>query len=784
MATVRNVDLIPRALRVTPQWVCWRFEVRDGKKTKVPYNAANGIRAESDNEATWATFEDALTFHRANSWTDGIGLVVSDEDDFVGIDLDHCRDAETGEIADWAQSIVDTVNSYTEITPSNEGLRIFARGSLPSYGRKKGDFEIYESGRYLTVTGNHLEGTPLTVAKRELEIRRVHKSFWPEPPTKDVQASATPQPVNLMDAELLAKARIAANGQKFALLWSGSTAGYGSRSEADLALCSLLAFWTGGDAVRVDALFRSSGLFRLKWDKRHFSDGQTYGQHTVDKAISGTTTFYTPPSYRSFSLDGLNGTSNGTANGSAEHEDAAPFASFPQTDMGNAQRLVAMYGAGLRYCHLWGKWLVWDNRRWKVDDTGGIVRCAKETVRAIREEAADCESEDQQKSLMKWALKSEAEARIKSMIALAQSEPGIPVSPDDLDADPWLLCVSNGVIDLRTGELREHRRDDLITKWTPVVYDQRAECPTWLAFLDTIMAGKRSLIDFLQRTAGYSLSGSTGERALFFLYGVGANGKSTFLETIKAILGDYAMKTPTETLLAKQDGAIPNDVARLKGARFVSASEAEEGKRLAESLVKSLTGGDTISARFMRGEWFDFKPEFKLWLATNHKPIIRGTDKGIWDRIRLIPFEVRIPDDQQDKELPKKLSAELEGILAWAVQGCLDWRRIGLGTPDEVHAAVASYRSEMDTLAAFLNDRCIVMTGARASAKELFESYKAWCEASGERPITQRMLGMRLKERGFENRRAGAQGAFVWFGIGISDGQEFQADFSEDGDNA
>lgn len=780
MATVRNVEMIPRALRVTPQWVCWRYEVRDGKRTKVPYNAATGTRAESDNEATWATFEDALAFHQSNPWTDGIGLVVSDEDDFVGIDLDHCRDAETGEIAAWAQEIVDILDSYTEITPSNEGLRIFARGSLPATGRKRGDFEIYESGRYLTITGNHLEGTPLTVAKRELEIRRVHKMIWPEPTTQDITERTEPRPVNLADAELLTKARLAANGQKFSLLWSGSTTGYGSRSEADLALCSLLAFWTGGDSVRVDALFRSSGLFRPKWDKRHYSDGQTYGQHTIDKAISTTTTFYTPPTMRTdFSVEGLNGTANGTAHHD-ENGREAPFSSFPMTDMGNAQRLVALFGHGLRYCHLWGKWLVWDGRRWNVDDTGGIVRCAKETARSIREEAADCDDGDQAKALMKHAIRSEAEARVKAMITLAQSEPGIPVTPDDLDADPWLLCVANGTVDLRTGELREHRRDDLITRWTPVAYDQRAACPQWLAFLDQIMAGKESLLHFLQRAAGYSLTGSTGERALFFLYGSGANGKSTFLETLKAALGDYAMRTPTETLLAKQDVAIPNDVARLKGARFVSASEAEEGKRLAESLVKSLTGGDTISARFMRGEWFDFKPEFKLWLATNHKPIIRGTDKGIWDRIRLIPFEVRIPDDEQDKSLPSKLMQELEGVFAWAVQGCLDWRQHGLGMPHEVREAVASYRSEMDILAAFLDDRCVVQAGARAGATELFDAYKAWCEASGERPITQRMLGIKLRERGFESRRAGANGGIVWFGIGICDGAEQQADFGGD----
>mgnify|MGYP002345432775 FL=1 len=733
--------------------------------------------AESNNEATWATFEQALEFHRAHDWTDGIGLVVSDEDDFVGMDLDHCRDAETGEIAPWAKRIVDLMDSYTEITPSQEGLRIFARGALPPSGRKKGDFEVYETGRYLTVTGNHLEGTPLAVSKRELQIRQVHRSIWPEPPKDPERPREAPRPVDLADAELLAKARLAANGQKFAMLWSGNSTGYGSRSEADMALCSLLAFWTGGDAGRVDALFRSSGLFRPKWDERHFSNGQTYGQHTVDRAISSTTQFYTPPTMRvPFSLDSL----NGHASYSAEEDDQeAAYSSFPMTDMGNAQRLVALFGHGLRYCHLWSKWLVWDGRRWSVDTTGGIVRCAKETARAIREEAADAENEDQAKKLMAWAIKSESDARIKAMMTLAESEPGIPVTPEELDADPWLLCVSNGVIDLRTGEIREHRRDDLITKWTPVAYDERAECPRWLAFLEQIMGSKASLVQFLQRTTGYSLTGVTGERALFFLYGMGANGKSTFLETIKAMLGDYAMRTPTETLLAKHDGAIPNDVARLKGARFVSASEAEEGKRLAESLVKALTGGDTISARFMRSEWFDFKPEFKLWLATNHKPIIRGTDKGIWDRIKLIPFEVRIPDEEQDKRLPAKLMEELEGVLAWAVQGCLDWQQHGLGMPDEVRAAVDDYRAEMDILATFMDDRCIVQRGEKVGSTALYEAYKAWCDGSGERAMSQKSLSTRLKERGFESRRAGAQGGVMWFGIGLNDGKERQEGFVE-----
>lgn len=765
---------IPRALRIVPSWVVWRYETRDGKRTKVPYSPHDGKNASSTDAATWGTFKEALAFHQDNDWTDGIGIVVTDEDDFVGVDLDHCRDKATGAIEPWAQTIVDTLRSYTEITPSDEGLRVFVRGKLPPAGRKRNNVELYETGRYLTVTGRHLEGTPLTVERRADELLAVHRSIWPLEPVRGDRPRSRPRPVSLADAELLAKARLAANGAKFSRLWAGDTSEHGGDdSSADLALCDLLAFWTGGDAARMDALFRASGLYREKWDERR--GAATYGELTIEKALSGVTTFYTPPGVALGRLR-QNGHVPEAGMPAADEtpRDDGPVASFPLTDMGNAQRLVAQFGHGLRYCHAWGKWLVWDGRRWKIDETGGVVRCAKETVRAIFEEAATCEHDEQAKALAKYALKSQAEARIKAMIGLAESEPGIPVTPDQLDASPWLLCVVNGVVDLRTGELRDHARDDLITKWAPVVYDPSATCPTWLAFLDRIMDGSEHLLTFLRRVAGYSLTGSTAERALFFLYGVGANGKSTFLETLRATLGDYAMRTPTETLLARPEGSIPNDVARLKGARFVAASEAEEGKRLAEALVKALTGGDTISARFMRGEWFDFRPEFKLWLATNHKPIIRGTDKGIWDRIRLIPFEVRIPEAEQDKSLPTKLLSELEGILAWAIRGCLEWQREGLSIPDEVKSATDAYRTEMDTLAAFLNDRCILGLDEHVSAKALYEAYKAWCEASGERPVTQRMLGTRLREREFQSRRAGANGGYVWSGLGLNDGNERQ----------
>jgi len=437
------------------------------------------------------------------------------------------------------------------------------------------------------------------------------------------------------------------------------------------------------------------------------------------------------------------------------------------SDLGNARRLVSRHGGDIRYCYPWAKWLVWDGRRWKLDDSGEIYRRAKETVAAIYREAAAADDATERKDLAKHALRSEAEARINAMVSLAESEPGIPVRPDDLDRNPWLLTVGNGTVNLQTGQLQAHDRTDLITKLAPVIYDELATCPTWDAFLDRVLASKSDLVDFVQRAIGYSLTGRTVERVAFILHGVGRNGKTTLLETMTATMGDYGDRTPTETLLAKRDTGIPNDVAALKSLRFAFASEAEEGRRLDEAKVKDLTGGDTISARFMRGEWFSFRPEFKLWLGTNHKPVIRGTDHAIWDRLRLIPFEVRIPEHEQDKNLRDKLLAEAPGILAWAVQGCLSWQRDGLGAPQDVTAATAAYRTEQDVLGSFIADACVEHADARVTAKDLHLAYQQWCDETGERPLTQKAVGQRLAERGFESARMGKARTRTWLGIGL-----------------
>ena len=436
------------------------------------------------------------------------------------------------------------------------------------------------------------------------------------------------------------------------------------------------------------------------------------------------------------------------------------------TDLGNAMRLVALHGEDLRYCYTWGKWLVWDGKRWVIDDVGQVEFLAKDTVRNIYAEAARETSESRRREIAKWALSSESRQRFSAMVALAQSEPGIPIKHDEPNRNRWLINCLNGTLDLRTGELKPHDRADLITKIAPVEYRMGAPCPNWLSFLNMIFEGNQDLIAFVQRAVGYSLTGITDERCMFILWGKGKNGKSTFLETIGRMMGDYAEKTTAETLLTTRQTNIPNDIARLQGARFVRASESEHGRYLAEARIKEMTGQDMIAARFLFSEWFSFIPEFKIWLGTNHKPVIRGTDEAIWDRIKLIPFTVRIDNPKPRREIDAMFSEELAGIFSWAVEGCMEWQDHGLGVTEEVRKATAEYRYEMDNIGRFIEECCEVGEYFRTPSSELYEAYKAWAEDVGVEVLSSQSFGRRLTELGFEAQR-NTTGQKKWMRQGI-----------------
>lgn len=469
-----------------------------------------------------------------------------------------------------------------------------------------------------------------------------------------------------------------------------------------------------------------------------------------------------------------------------------------ETDRGNATRLVERHGADLRHVHPWKRWLCYDGTRWGADTTGEAIRRAKDTIAALyRDAAAEIEhiahevqlaadgpsklqltaKLKEAQRLLTWALKSEQAPRLDALLNLARSD--LPIVPADLDSDVMLFNVVNGTIDLRTGRLRPHRRDDWLTKLCPTPFDRAATCPRWERTLDTIFDGDTELVEYLQRYLGYALTGDVREQTLPVWWGAGANGKSTIINAILETVGlDYGGMVPAELLMENRGEQHPTILADLFGKRLMVAAETSQGRRLNEARLKTLTGGDRIKARRMREDPWEFTPTHKLLLVTNHKPEVRGTDHALWRRLRLVPFVVRfldaaapenanrtIPDHLRiDRDLPFALRAERPGILAWLVRGCLDWQRYGLPCPTAVRGATEEYRTAEDVVGTFIAEHCV--TGGadfRIRAGALYAAFVKAAEEARERPLTQKRFGEALTERGIERFQSGG-----WWYRGIA----------------
>lgn len=806
-------EAIPAELKALRQWVAWRYETRGDKRTKAPINAKSNGRltyAKSNAPDTWSLFDEALEACGRHTNLAGIGFCFAPDDGLTGIDLDHVLDPDTGELKPEAAEILERfAGTYCEVSPSGTGLRLFAFGKPGRSGKNTGPVkwcEVYShpSRRYLTVTGRHCPGSATAVTEQQDALDWLHGRFMASTGQEPVASKPGPAggALDLDDAALLDKARSAKNGAEFTALWSGDTSGHGGDdSAADLALCSLLAFWTGGDAARVDRLFRQSGLMRPKWDSRRGESG-TYGSTTVDKAIAGCRDTYSGrTAVRSEAPAGYQAARDARRNAG---DGLNPYRG---TDDANADLLLGLHGADIRYCPPWDKWLIWSGSHWRIDDRLDIDRLAVDVSRSLRERAITLTRQrqsilekiaellaamnatpgafeslgpqhgrlvkqqsaigDEIQWLMKLSGKLEGTAKRGTMLLAARHK--VVVHHSDLDKGHFLLNASNGTVDLRTATLRPHERLDLLTHDTAIKYDPRAQCQQWQAFLSSVLGGDTDLIDFVQRAVGYSLTGDVREQILLIVTGVGSNGKSVFLNLLRKLLGKLAIQAAPDLLMVKRSEQHPTDQADLFGKRLVVCQETEEGKRLNESLVKQLTGGDGIRARRMREDFWEFEPTHKIWLSTNHKPEIRGTDHAIWRRIRIIPFNVKFHDPGEgtpvkDTGMEAKLTAELPGILNWAINGCLDWQRQGLKAPEIVQAATEGYRQEMDVLSAWISDCCIVKKHCESKAADLYASYTAWCERSGEYPEKQRKFGMRLKEKYFEQFTN--NGAW-WRGIGL-----------------
>ncbi|MCH8909463.1 MAG: hypothetical protein IH867_01865 [Chloroflexi bacterium] len=428
--------------------------------------------------------------------------------------------------------------------------------------------------------------------------------------------------------------------------------------------------------------------------------------------------------------------------------------SFGHTDSGNATRLIDNFGEDLRYCHQWGKWLVWDGMRFKPDEADAITRKAMAANKIFADIAEEfIEDYERAVEIRKWARTSESSAKLDAAIKVAKSDPRVVVSPDDLDSNPWALNVRNGTVNLRTGLLERHDRKALQTKLAEVNFAENARAPKWEQFLKVVTKGNKELESFLQQLVGYSLTGSVEQEIFMLLLGDGQNGKSKFVETIRFVLGDYAQQADFSSFLASDSDRVRNDIARMKGARFISASEPNQGRNLDESLMKQLTGGDRITARYLHREFFEFDPTRKLWLVANHMPGIEGTDDGIWRRIVVLPFSVTIPESERDTKLLGKLVAESSGILNWAIQGCLDWQRNGLVVPDIVRGAIGGYRAEMDSMQRFIVEMCETDPKAEVLVSDLYSAYHSWAEAESLRPKTTKQFATSLKAKGFPSAR-------------------------------
>jgi putative DNA primase/helicase len=402
------------------------------------------------------------------------------------------------------------------------------------------------------------------------------------------------------------------------------------------------------------------------------------------------------------------------------------------TDTANAEWIAQLFGEKLRYDHLRGRWLIWRKHFWQEDKDGLICRIATEAVRERYRRAADIESVEERRNVMRWAITSEQRYRLEAAVALAKNTRPIADTGENWDTNPWLFAVNNGVIDLRTGKLQPGRLKDRLTLHSATEYDPDAQCPRWLQFLDEVFSGDQELIDYVWRLVGYSSSGMTKEQVCVICHGIGANGKGKFLGAIRHVLGQYGYDAPFSVFELQNRASIPNDLAALERRRFVTSSETNEGTRLNEARIKALSGEDPITARYLHHEFFTFIPVCKIWLAVNHKPRVQDDSYGFWRRVRLIPFQRQFRGADEDKNLGEKLQAEAPGILNWIIQGYLEWQRRGLvRVPTAVTSATSEYEAESDPLSQFIEDCCVIKPNAMVKAGDLYKEYVRWAQEQG-----------------------------------------------------
>jgi putative DNA primase/helicase len=735
-------ESIPTELKELKHWCCFKlvWEEKRGKFTKVPYNATTGEKAKSNDESTWCDFETALL---ASPFYDGLGFFFKPP--YFGIDIDNVKEEiDRYKAGDHEENIVsefiEMMCSYTEYSVSGTGIHIISKGKLPVGGRRKGNVEMYDSGRFFAMTGNIASDYQKVTDDDYGKVGYLHNKYIAKSEISESRGTIPQMTgVDIPESEIIRIACNSKNGMRFKLFLDGGWEQfYTSQSEADMAFANDLAFWSNRDFSKMDSIFRSSSLYREKWDEKR--SNSTYGTDTLNKAILDCTNVFVPRERdEEFNLYLL-------------EDDVKKIEKkfYSYDDTGNAQRFKDIFGEVIRFSYIRKNWYFFDGKIWLIDQQGMIKNLVDRVVEKMKDEPvyvpSGAEEEEIQKAFNKHIKNSRSSRGKTNMIK--ESEHLLPVQPNQFDCYPDLFNVQNGYLELKTGKLQEHDKNKYFTKISSVEYTDKIDCPLWIEFLNQIFNNDQDLIGYIQRAIGYSLSGSTEEQMMFILYGNGRNGKSVFLDIITEMFGSYATNIQPQTIMVKQQSSGANsDIARLDGARLVTTTEPNEGVRLDEGLVKQLTGGDKVTARFLYENEFDFIPQFKLWMATNHKPIIRGTDDGIWRRMAIVPFTVQIPEHKVDKRLKHKLRRELMAILNWAVEGYMMWKKDGLQEPQTIKDQRKEYRGEMDVVEAFLEECCTQHESYKAPAKTLYQTYREWASENGQYLMNSTKFGREMSKR-------------------------------------
>lgn len=723
-----NLENIPAYLKKYRGWCGWKYEERKHRLTKVPYNPLTGTHASVNQPDTFTDFDSAMKV--ADSY-DGIGIRVGAE--IIAIDLDHCKDGDI--LQPWAAEIVSNFqDTYIEVSPSGTGLRIIlfiAKDYIydkDTYYIKKGNVEVYVAGatnRFVTITGNVFLKND--IAENMSGLQWLLETHMKRKVPKIQKAQQELHKSYLSDEGVLAKAMASKQGEKFQKLWNGDISDYPSNSEADLGFISILAFYCSGDREQVDRLYRQSALARSKWDEVH--GNKTYGEMTIDAALAGMTKFYklviSAPANEDFDdemerLVVMN------------PEDVVKY---PWTDIGAGMLFADFYKEALRYVPERKSWFFYEGGIWQ-QDVGGLkaMKLCMELANLLHMYALKITDEHKRKSYMDYAKRWQSHGCRVNILKDAQVYH--PISASEFDADPYIFNCKNGTIHVNDHSCTEHNGSDKLTKISDVIYDPDAHSDRWDKFISEIMSGDMEKAKFLQKLFGYGITGDTRHECMTILYGASTrNGKGTLCESVLKVLGSYGCTARPETIAQKNstNSSQPSeDIARLAGVRFVNISEPGKGLVLNAAQVKSMTGNDTINARFLHENSFDFQPLFKLYINTNYLPAVNDMTIFTSGRVIIIPFERHFDESEQDKTLKKEFAKpEVQSaILNWLLEGYALLQKEGLSLPQSVKDATSQYQHDSDKMILFMED-CMEAGNYEERTSSVYQRYKEWCQENG-----------------------------------------------------